>query len=63
MSAERIFLSHFPRARLERQRELRQGVYYLVRLPGKQMWSGCGDTKAQARRDACDRYNLTAVKS
>jgi len=60
MTAEQIFVSHFPKAKIEHQRGQAGGGYFLVRKRrDEHMWSGCGNTKAQAWRDACERIGLT----
>jgi hypothetical protein len=69
VSAEKVVLSHHPRARLERHRTNGGEVYYLVRiydagerkLAARQMPSGEGNTKAQAWRDAQDRLGLICL--
>ena len=64
ISPERIFKSHHPRATIERHSTTGGEVYYLVRKQRDAfMWSGEGDTKAQAWKDACERLGLTALAS
>lgn len=65
IAAKRIVLSHYPKATIERQRGNGYGEkhYFLVRKERHEhMWSGCGDTQAQAWADAQDRLKLTGLK-
>lgn len=63
VSGKRLVLSHYPKATIERCRGNR--TYFLVRKLGRteHMWTGCGDTPAQAWNDAADRLGLTALKA
>ena len=55
-----LVLAAHPKAQIEAHREAgRRGRrYYLIRLPGHQIWSGNGDTKTQAWHDAAIRLGL-----
>ena len=64
ISPERIFKSHYPSAVIRRHTTNGYKTYYLVRKQRDTiMWSGSGDTKAQAWKDACERLGLTALAS
>lgn len=64
MTPEQKFKNVYPRATIESQKRSGPGGkrYYLVRKTrGDGMWSGCGNTKAQAWKDAARTLPLPLV--
>lgn len=65
VSAERLFKSFFPKARVRRCKPTYEPAYFLVYENGGQpgeMYSGCGTTPAQAWTKACEGHNITTLK-
>lgn len=64
-AAERVFRSHYPKARIEGYTGNDRKRYYLVHKDNVrgEFHVGEGDTKPKAWRDACERLNITEAKS
>ena len=58
-SYESQYKDHYPKATIERQKKYNGKIYYLVRKNKRDyMYSGCGDTKPKAWKDALENINF-----